>query len=346
MTDHAFLPILALLADKKNLPQDMAVRAFQIIMNGGATPAQMGAFLIGLRIKGESIEEITAGAMAMRAKAKPIRVPPGTIDTCGTGGDGRGTHNISTAVAFVLAACGVPVAKHGNRSVSSQSGSADVLMALGINIEAEVPVLERCLEEANICFLMAPKFHPAMRHVAPIRQELGLRTVFNLLGPLSNPAAPDFQLMGVYAKSLVEPMAQALKGLGTKRAWVVHGSDGMDELTLSGISHVAELKDGMVRPLTVSPEDAGLEVTALEALKGAGPQANAKAMQEALSGVENQYRNAIAYNAAAGLVIAGKAADLMAGAALAKEAIDSGKAHATLRKLVEVSNSTLSSRTQ
>jgi len=338
MTDQPFHFILALLADGKNLPQDVAVRAFQIIMNGGATPAQVGAFLMALRLKGETVEELSAGATAMRVKAQRIQAPVGAIDTCGTGGDARGTYNISTAVAFVLAACGVPVVKHGNRSVSSQSGSADVLTALGVKVDAEIPVLQKCLAECSICFLMAPKFHPAMRHVAPVRQELGVRTIFNLLGPLSNPAAPDFQLLGVYSKDWVEPLAHVLGTLGTKAAWVVHGSDGLDELTLSGASTVAELKNGQVRSFEVTPEDAGLKRAPLEEVKGNTPEVNAKAMTEALSGVENAYRNAVVYNAAAGLVIAGKAADLKAGAAMAKEAIDSGRAHKVLMKLVEVSH--------
>jgi anthranilate phosphoribosyltransferase len=338
MTTNAFSPFLALLADSKNLPSEMAVRAFQIIMNGGATPAQMGAFLMGLRAKGETVDEITAGAIAMRAKAKSIKAPPGAIDTCGTGGDARGTYNISTAVAFVMAACGVPVAKHGNRSVSSQSGSADVLAVLGIKVDADVLVLERCLAQCNICFLMATKFHPAMRHVAPVRQELGMRTVFNILGPLSNPAAPDYQLLGVYSADLVEPVAHVLKQLGTKAAWVVHGSDGLDELTMAGPSKVAELKDGEVRCFEVTPEDAGLAHSSLEAILGKTPDVNAKALSEALSGVESAYRNAVVYNAAAGLMIAGKVADLKAGVEMAKEAIDSGRAHTTLRKLVDLSN--------
>lgn len=338
MTDHAMHPILALLADGKNLPRDVAARGFQVIMNGGATPAQMGAFLMGLRIKGETVEEITGGALAMRAKAQRITPIPGAIDTCGTGGDAVGSYNISTAVAIVLAACGVPVAKHGNRSVSSLSGSADVLTVLGVKVDAEVAVLERCFAACGICFLMAPKFHPAMRHVAPVRQELGLRTVFNLLGPLSNPATPDFQLLGVYARHWVEPMAQALKELGTKAAWVVHGSDGLDEMTLSGVTYVAELKDGVVRSFEITPEEAGLSRVLLEALKGRTPEVNANALMEAISGMENAYRNAVVYNAAAGLVIAGKAADIRDGVRMAKEAIDNGAAYATLKKLVEMSN--------
>lgn len=336
--DHAMLPIMAILADGKKLPYDTAVRAFQIIMSGGATPAQMGAFLMAMRIRGESVEEITAGAVAMRAKAKTITVPPGTIDTCGTGGDARGTYNISTAAAFVLAACGVPVAKHGNRSVSSQSGSADVLTMLGVKVDPEVPIIERCLEKAGICFLMAPRFHPAMRHVAPVRQEMGVRTVFNILGPLSNPAKPDFQLLGVYSPALLEPMAQVLKQLGAKAAWVVHGSDGLDELSLSGASQVAELKDGQVRRFEVVPEDAGLPRASLDDIRGRDPQYNANALMQALSGVESAYRNAVVYNAAAGLVVASKAGDLKQGVEMARDAIDSGRAHSALKKLIEYSN--------
>jgi anthranilate phosphoribosyltransferase len=341
MTDHAMLPILALLADGKNLPHDMAVRGFQMIMNGGATPAQMAAFLMALRIKGETVEEISAGALAMRTKAQRITAPAGAIDTCGTGGDSRGTYNISTAVAFVLAACGVPVVKHGNRSVSSQSGSADVLAALGVKTDADIPVLERCLSECGMCFLLATRFHTAMRHVAPVRQELGLRTVFNLLGPLSNPAAPDFQLLGVYAEKLVEPLAHVLKQLGVQAAWVVHGNDGQDEMSLSGGTRVAQLRDGQVALFDVTPEDAGLPRAPLEDLKGKDAPYNANALLAAISGIEGAYRNAVVYNAAAGLVIAGKAADLKAGVALAQQAIDSGRAHAVLKKLVEVSNERL-----
>jgi anthranilate phosphoribosyltransferase len=330
--------ILALLAEKKNLSRDMSTRAFQIIMNAGATPAQMAAFLMGLRIKGETVDEITGGAIAMRAKAQKFTAPAGAIDTCGTGGDARGTYNISTAVALVLAACGMKVVKHGNRSVSSRSGSADVLTMLGVNVNAETPVLEKCLNEVGLCFLMAPRFHPAMRHVAPVRQEMGMRTVFNLLGPLSNPGAPDFQLLGVYSGAWIEPMAGVLKELGTKAAWVVHGSDGTDELTITGPSRVAELRDGAIRTFEVTPEDASLARGSLEELKGGDPEHNAKALTNAISGMDSAYRRAVVLNAAAGLVIAGKAADLKAGAAQASEAIDSSKAYKTLQKLVEVSN--------
>ncbi|MDX2074080.1 MAG: anthranilate phosphoribosyltransferase [Alphaproteobacteria bacterium] len=339
MTTESLPLALQLLAERKNLPREIAERVFQIIMNGGATPAQIAAILMGLRIKGETADEIAAGATVLRVKAGKISAPAGTIDTCGTGGDNRGTYNISTATAIVLAACGVPVAKHGNRSVSSKSGSADVLEALGIKIDAEIPVLERCLNEVGIAFLMAPKFHPAMRHVAPIRQELGLRTIFNILGPLANPAQPDFQLLGVYDKTLMEPMASVLQALGTKAAWVVHGHDGLDELTLTGTSFVTEIKDGQRRNFEVTPEDAGLPRAMLEDLKGGDAGTNAEALERALSGIENPYKHAILYNAAAGLVIAGKAPDLKAGAAFAREKIEDGSAFRTLKQWVIVSNS-------
>lgn len=334
------LPLaLSLLADKKNLPRELAERVFQIIMNGGATPAQMAAILMGLRIKGESMDEITAGATVLRAKAARISAPAGTIDTCGTGGDNRNTYNISTATAMVLAASGVPVAKHGNRSVSSRSGSADVLEMLGIKIDAEIPVLERCLKEVNITFLMAPKFHPAMRHVSPVRQELGLRTIFNVLGPLSNPARPDFQLLGVYDKQLGEPLARVLNELGTKAAWVVHGHDGMDELTLTGSTFVTELKNGTIRSFEITPEEAGLPRAMLEDVKGGDAAINAKALEHVLSGMESAYKNAVLYNAGAGLLIAGKAATLKEGTEIARTAIDSGDAFRLLKQWAMLSHS-------
>lgn len=338
MVDSPFHDALKLLSEKKNLTRDVAARAFQIIMNGGATPAQIAAFLMGLKIKGETVEEITAGAIVLRAKATKFKAPTGSIDPCGTGGDAKGTFNISTTVCFVLAACGVPVVKHGNRSVSSRSGSADVLAALGIKVDAEVPVLERCLKECNVAFLYAPRFHPGMRHASEVRQDLGLRTIFNILGPLANPASPDFQLMGVYSPALQEPMAHALKELGTKAAWVVHGSDGLDELTLTGPSKVVALKDGQITSFEITPEDADLPRASLDDLRGKDPEHNAKALMNALSGMESPYRNAVVLNAAAGLVVAGKAPDLKTGAALAKEAIDSGAAHTLLQKLIMMSN--------
>ncbi|MGE0753803.1 MAG: anthranilate phosphoribosyltransferase [Alphaproteobacteria bacterium] len=339
MTTHTMIDILALLAESKDLPLERATRAFQIMMNGGATPAQMAAFVTALRLKGATVEEITAGATALRVKAKFISCPPGAIDPCGTGGDAKGTYNISTAVAFVLAAAGVPVAKHGNRAVSSSSGSADVLEFLGVNLNAEVDVLEKCMDTLNIAFLMAPKFHPAVRHIAPVRQELGFRTIFNLLGPLINPAKPDFQLMGVYDKRWVEPCAHVLKELGTKAAWVVHGKEGLDELSITGESTVAALKEGEVTTFTITPEDAGLERATLEEIKGGDVETNAKALQHALSGMDSGYRRAVLLNAAAGLLIAGRVCDLKEGVARAADAIDSSAAYNIMMKLAELSHS-------
>ncbi len=338
MSVNVIQDILKLLADGANLPHERAVRAFQIIMNGGATPAQMGAFLMGLRMKGETVEEIAAGAEVLRVKAPKVAAPEGAIDVCGTGGDGMKTLNISTAVAFVVAACGVPVAKHGNRGISSASGSADVLAALGVNINAPVPVIERCMRELNLGFMMAPQFHAAMRHVAPVRQELELRTVFNLLGPLANPAQPPYQMVGVFARAWVVPVAQVLKTLGLKRAWVVHGSDGMDELTLSGTSYVAELVEGAIHGFEIRPEDAGLPPASAEAIRGGDATQNAKAMQELLLGMQSAYRNAVLLNAAAALIIAGKAGSLSEGVSMAADGIDSGRAYAILQKLMVMSH--------
>lgn len=329
------------LSEGQNLTTEEAARAFQIIMLGGATPAQIAAFLMALRMKGETIEEITGASMAMRTRSGKIKSPPHALDTCGTGGDNSGVLNISTAVAFVVAACGIPVAKHGNRAVSSKSGSADVLASLGVNVEAPEILVEESLREANICFMMAPKFHMAMRHVAPIRAELGIRTIFNLLGPLCNPASTEHHLMGVYDRRWVEPIAHVLLRLGSKAAWVVHGEDGMDELTTTGISHVAELKDQTIRYFEITPEDAGLPRTTIENLLGGEASYNARRLREVLSGEEGPYRDIVLLNAAAALIVGGKVTDLREGIAMASEAIDSGRAKQVLLKLVEISNRTL-----
>src|SRR5918912_62243 len=247
-------PLLAEVAAGRPLSESDAEAAFEIIMSGDATPSQMGAFLMGLRVRGETVDEITGAARIMRAKALAIDAPPGTIDTCGTGGDASGTFNVSTASALVVAGCGVPVAKHGNRAFSSKSGAADVLTALGVNIECDMAVVRRCLWEVGICFLMAPRHHSAMRHVGPTRVELGTRTIFNLLGPLSNPAGAPRQLVGVFAPEWVRPMAEVLGRLGAERAWVAHG-EGLDELTTTGVTKVAAFEDGKVETFEVAPED-------------------------------------------------------------------------------------------
>jgi anthranilate phosphoribosyltransferase len=334
-----FKALLNVAAAGKALTGEQAETAFDIMMSGNATPSQMGGFLMALRVRGETVEEITGAVRAMRGKMTRIEAPPGAIDTCGTGGDAAGTWNISTGAAIVVAACGVPVAKHGNRGLSSKSGAADVLGVLGVNIDADMALVKQALWEANICFMMAPRHHSAMRHVGPTRVELGTRTIFNLMGPLSNPAGARRQLTGVFDRRWVGPMAEVLGKLGAERAWVVHGSDGIDELTTTGPSHVAEWKDGKVTTFEVTPEEAGLPRATAAALKGGDPATNALAVNALLDGHPGAYRDIVLYNSAAALLVAGKAATLRAGVQLAAEALDSGKARAVLAKLVEITNS-------
>ncbi len=340
MTDDIddFKDLVARVAAGDRLGVESARTAFNIMMSGDATPAQMGGFLMALRVRGETVDEITGGALAMRRKALAIAAPEDAIDVVGTGGDASGTFNISTASAIVVAACGVPVAKHGNRAISSKCGSADVLAALGVNLDADLALLARSLEEAGICFMLAPRHHGAMRHVAGTRVELGTRTIFNLLGPLSNPAGVKRQLLGVFAEQWVEPLARVLMKLGSERVWVVHGLDGLDELTTTGPSLVAELKDGAVRTFEVSPEDAGLPLAKAEDLKGDDAEANLRMMLALLDGETGPIRDIVLFNSAAALVVAGKVDDLKAGVALAAEAIDSGKASKTCGRLIEISN--------
>jgi len=330
-------PLLARVAAGHRLSEAEAEAAFEIIMSGDATPSQMGGLLMGMRVRGESVDEITGAARIMRSKAVTLKAPPGTIDTCGTGGDGSGTFNVSTATALVLAGAGVPVAKHGNRALSSRSGSADVLTALGVNIDCDMAVVQRCLDEIGIGFLMAPRHHSATRHVAPTRVELATRTIFNLLGPLSNPAGAKRQLVGVFAPEWVIPMAEVLGRLGAEHAWVVHGS-GIDELTTAGATTVAEFKDGRVRSFEVVPEDAGLPRATLDALQGGEPAHNAALMRGVLAGETGPLRDVVLLNAAAGFIIVGRAADLREGAAIAADALDSGKAAGVLERLVAETN--------
>jgi anthranilate phosphoribosyltransferase len=336
MTDMKAL--LAKVAAGSRLTEAQAETAFDIMMSGDATPSQMGAFLMALRVRGETVEEITGAARAMRAKARPVRAPAGAIDTVGTGGDAIGTFNVSTATALVVAGCGVPVAKHGNRAFSSRSGSADVLAALGVNLDAEPAALEEALAEAKICFMMAPRHHGATRHVAGTRVELGTRTIFNILGPISNPAGVKRQLVGVFAKDWLSPIAQVLAKLGSERAWVVHGSDGLDEITLTGPTRVAELLDGKVRTFDVAPEDAGLPRRSLDELKGGDADFNADAMRALLDGAPGPIRDFVLINSAAALIVAGQAKGLRSGVELAQRAIDTGKAKTALSLLVEISN--------
>jgi anthranilate phosphoribosyltransferase len=306
-------------------------------MSGNATPSQMGGLLMGMRVRGETVDEITGAARIMRSKALAIDAPPGTIDTVGTGGDSSGSFNISTATGLVVAGAGVPVAKHGNRAFSSKSGAADVLTALGVNIECEMEVVRRCLWEVGICFLMAPRHHGAMRHVGPTRVELGTRTIFNILGPLSNPAGAKRLLLGVFAPQWVVPMAEVMGRLGAEHVWVVHGS-GLDEITTAGTTTVAEFKDGKVRSFEVTPEDAGIERATLDDLKGGDPAHNAALMRDVLAGKKGRLRDIVLLNAAAALIVAGRAADLRDGVALAADTIDSGKAAAVLDRLVAETN--------
>jgi len=293
---------------------------------------------MGLSIRGETVDEIAAAATVIRAKAQTIAAPPGAIDTCGTGGDASGTYNISTAAAIVIAACGVPVAKHGNRAVSSKSGSADVLTALGVDIGADQSLVLRSLHENNLCFLMAPRHHAAMRHVAPVREEMGLRTLFNLLGPLSNPAGTKRQLLGVFAERWVTPLAEVLGLLGAERAWVVHGSDGLDELTVTGPSSVAEWHQGRVTRFEVTPEAAGLPRAPAGSLKGGDAPYNAAALRRLLEGETGPYRDVVLLNAGAALVVADKASGLTDGVAMAAAALDEGRAKACLDRLIEITN--------
>ena len=330
-------PLLAQVASGRALSESEAAAAFEIIMSGDATPSQIGAFLMALRVRGETVDEITGAARIMRAKALTIEAPPGTIDTVGTGGDASGTFNISTATGLVVAGSGVPVAKHGNRAFSSRSGAADVLTALGVNIDADMRVVRRCLWEIGICFLMAPRHHSAMRHVGPTRVELGTRTIFNLLGPLSNPAGARRLLVGVFAPEWVRPMAEVLGRLGAERAWVVHGS-GIDELTTAGVTKVAEFNDGRVVEFDVVPEEAGLKPAAIEDLKGGEPAYNAALMREVLGGARGPLRDIVLLNSAAALVVAGHAEGLRDGADVAARAIDTGAAQHVLDRLIAMTN--------
>jgi anthranilate phosphoribosyltransferase len=331
-------PLIGIVAGGHALDEQQAEQAFDILMSGDATPAQIGAFLMALRVRGETVPEIVGAVRAMRAKMHRIEAPPGAIDTCGTGGDGAGTLNISTGAAIVTAAAGVPVAKHGNRAASSKTGAADVLAALGVNIEADMSLVKEALWQANICFMLAPRHHSAMRHVGPSRVELGTRTIFNLMGPLSNPAGAKFQLVGVFARQWIVPLAEVLGRLGTEHAWVVHGSDGLDEITTTGPSHIAELKNGRITQFEIAPDMAVLARAKPADIKGADAGTNAAAITEMLAGRHGPFRDIVVLNSAAALVIAGRVPDLAAGAVLAAKAIDSGKAKSTLAELVAITN--------
>jgi anthranilate phosphoribosyltransferase len=331
MTD--LKPLIAA-ACTRPLTRPEAERAFAILFAGDATPAQIGGFLMALRTRGETVEEYAAAAAVMRARCLPVRAPEGAIDIVGTGGDGKGTLNISTAAALVVAGAGVPVAKHGNRNLSSRSGAADALTELGLNVMVGPEVVERCLAEAGIGFMMAPMHHPATRHVAPIRLELGTRTIFNILGPLTNPAGVKRQLSGAFSADLIAPMAEVLGLLGSERAWIVHGGDGTDEISIAAPTEVAAWENGRLRRFTVTPDMAGLPWHPFETILGGTPAENAAALRALIDGARGAYRDAVLLNAAAALVVAGAAADLREGAERAAASIDSGAARARLAALV------------
>jgi len=330
-------PLIGIAATRP-LTRTEAEAAFNLLFEGQATPAQTGGFLMALRTRGETVDEYAAAASVMRAKCVKVRAPDGAMDIVGTGGDGKGTLNISTATAFVVAGAGVPVAKHGNRNLSSKSGAADALGALGIDVMVGANVVEQALREAGIGFMMAPMHHPAMRHVGPVRMELGTRTIFNILGPLTNPAGVKYQLTGAFSTDLLRPMAETLRALGTERAWLVHGGDGTDELSIAAESAVVALDGGAVREFTVHPEDAGLPVHPFEQLLGGAPDENAQELRNVLQGAGRPaYRDAVLLNAAAALVIAGKASALTEGVAQARESLASGAAMRAVEALARIS---------
>ena len=327
------------LVSGRSLTTEEAASVMEEIMGGEVTPAQFGAFVTALRLKGETVDEITGLAKVMRARALPVAVAETVVDTCGTGGDGSATFNISTTAAFVAAGAGIKVAKHGNRAMSSRCGSADVLEALGISIDLTPAQVQRCLEEVGIGFMFAPSFHPAMKYAAAPRREIGIRTVFNILGPLTNPAGAVAQVLGVADESLVTKLALVLRNLGCRHALVVHGEDGLDEITLTGKTIIGELKDGDITSYHTQPEDLGLKRAGLENLKGGTADENAGIMRLVLAGEKGPRRDVVAMNAAAAIVAGNKAPDLAGGLALASQAIDSGQARDKLEQMVELTRS-------
>ena len=318
------------------LSRAQAEMAFEELFNGTATPAQMGGLLMAMRARGESVSEYAAAAFVMRSKCKPVQAPEDAMDIVGTGGDGKGTLNISTAAAFVVAGVGVPVAKHGNKNLTSLSGAADALSEMGVNVMVEADVVERAIAHAGIGFMMAPMHHPAIRHVMPVRQELGCKTIFNILGPLTNPAGVKRQLTGAFAVDLIFPMAETLLALGSTKAWLVHGGDGTDELAISTKSDVAALEHGKIIGFEVHPEDAGLPVHPFKDILGGTPAENAVAFRALLDGHHFAYRDAVLLNAAAALIVADRVKTLLEGIEMARESIDSGAAKTCVEKLAEI----------
>ena len=335
--DH-FKPIIAKVATGSPLTREEAEKAFEQILSGEATLAQMGAFLMALRVRGETVDEISGAVTAMRAKMLRVQAPADAIDIVGTGGDNSGSWNVSTLAAILTAATGLKVAKHGNRAASSKSGSADVLAALGVKVGIDAAGIERCINDAGVGFMFAPAHHSSMRHVAPVRVELGTRTIFNILGPLSNPAGVKKQVIGVFSESWMIPIAETLKSLGSTDLWIVHGSDGLDEITTTGETKIVALKNGAITSFTITPEDAGLDRAKPEDLKGGDGEHNAKALLAVLNGDRTAYRDIAVLNAAAALVVAGRAATLDEAARIVEAAIDDGRAKQVLETLVKASN--------
>lgn len=330
-------PLIAKVANGDNLSHEEARGAFEILMSGEATPSQIGGFLMALRVRGETVAEITGAVETMRSKMLRVQGPADAMDIVGTGGDGLGTYNISTLASLIVAGAGVPVAKHGNRALSSKSGTADTLSVLGVNLEIGPHLISRCITEAGIGFMFASMHHAAMRHVGPSRVELGTRTIFNLLGPLSNPAGAKRQLLGVFAPKWLGPIAEVLRDLGSETVWVVHG-DGMDEITTTGVTHVSALENGRIRSFELTPQDFGIQPATIADLKGGDGNHNAAALRAVLGGAKNAYRDISLCNAAASLVVAGKAETLADGMRIAAHALEDGKAAAALDRLVAVSN--------
>jgi len=329
---------IAKVATGATLSRDEAASAFDSMMAGEATPSQMGGLLMALRVRGETVDEITGAVAVMRAKMLRVAAPADAVDIVGTGGDGSGSVNVSTCASFIVAGAGVPVAKHGNRALSSRSGAADVLAALGVKIDLSPEQVSRCVAEAGIGFMFAPNHHPAMKNVGPTRVELATRTIFNLLGPLSNPAGVKRQMVGVFSRQWVQPLAQVLKNLGAESVWVVHGSDGLDEIALSGPTFVTALEHGELRSFEVTPEEAGLARVGGDALKGGDADANAVALKSVLDGMPSPYRDVALLNAAAALIVAGQAKTLKEGVELGARSLDSGAALGKLKQLIAVSN--------
>ena len=337
MTDD-FKGLIGKVASGATLTRAEAANAFERMMSGEATPSQMGGLLMALRVRGESIDELTGAVTAMRGKMLRVKAPADAVDIVGTGGDASGSFNISTCAALIAAGAGVPIAKHGNRALSSRCGAADVLMALGVKIDLNAEQVSRCIAEAGIGFMFAPAHHPAMKHVGATRVELGTRTIFNLLGPLSNPAGVKRQMVGVFSRQWIEPLAEVLKNLGSERVWVVHGSDGLGEITTTGPTSVAALENGKVRVFDISPEEVGLSKAKPENLRGGDAEANAAALLDVLKGKKGAFRDVAIINAGAALVVAGRAATLKEGVALATKSVDSGEAEGRLGRLIAVSN--------